>query len=168
MDKDKIEHFKNKLLKEKEDAMKILRMMEERHPTDKSMKEYIQELSFYDNHPADIGTELFTATMQANLENHQRYRITEIDKALEKIEDGTYGSCQICGDEVSEERLELMPEANICIKCAQNKFDAYKSDRDRPVEEDVLSFLHKISHKDYRHYTVFGAEIDDGIVDSEK
>lgn len=168
MDKNKIEYFKERLLKEKDNAMNILKMMEEHHPTDESMKEYIQEFSFYDNHPADIGSELSVTTMQANLENHQRYRITEIDKALEKIEDGTYGDCQICGAVVPEERLELMPEANICIECAQNKSDAYKSDTDRPVEEDVMSFPHRISHRDYKHYTVFGAEIEDGIVDSEK
>jgi len=158
LDKDKIEHYKEKLLKEKEDAMNILRTMEERHPTKESMKEYIQELSFYDNHPADIGTELSMAAMQANLENHQRYRITEIDRALEKIENGTYGSCQICGADVSEERLELMPEANICIECAKSKLEAYKLDTDRPAEEDVTSLWYRKGYRDYDGYTGFDGE----------
>ncbi|MDI9476519.1 MAG: TraR/DksA C4-type zinc finger protein [Natronincolaceae bacterium] len=158
MDKEKIEYFKKKLLKEKEDALNVLKIMEERHPTDQSLKEYIQELSFYDNHPADIATELTTATMQANLENHQRYRITEIDRALEKIEDGTYGSCQICGADVLEERLELMPEANICINCARDKLDAYKSDTDRPAEEDVIYPSYRKEYEDYDGYTGFDGE----------
>lgn len=95
--------------------------MEEHHPTDLSLKEYTGELSFYDNHPADHSSELFTMTMQTDLENHQRYRIAEIDKALERIEDGTYGNCQFCGASIPEERLELMPEVSICIKCADDR-----------------------------------------------
>ncbi len=121
MDKNKIEHFKNRLLKEKKNVMNILKTMKEHQPTGLSLKEYTGELSFYDNHPADYGSELFITTMQTNLGDHQRYRIAEIDKALEKIEDGTYGSCQLCGANIPEERLKLMPEVSICIKCAEDR-----------------------------------------------
>lgn len=158
LDKNKIEYFKNKLLKEKRNVMNILKTMEEHHPTDLSLKEYMGELSFYDNHPADCASELFIMTMQANLENHERYRITEIDRALEKIKDGTYGNCQLCGAHISEERLELIPEANICIECAKDKLESHKSDTDRPAEEDVLSPSYKTSYKDYNNYTGFDEE----------
>ena len=74
--------------------------------------------------------------MQAGLKKQQHHRIIQINKALEKIEDGTYGNCQSCGANISKERLELMPEANTCIKCAENKSDVYKFDTDKPVEKD--------------------------------
>jgi len=132
--------------------------MEEHHPTDASMREYTEELSGYDNHPADLGTEMFMMAMQANLENHERYKITEIDRALEKIENNTYGSCQLCGVDIPEERLEIMPEANICMKCAEGKLEAHKLSDDRPVEEEVLSPSYRNSYKDYDDYTGFDGE----------
>lgn len=158
MNKNKIEYFKKKLLEGKENAMNTLKMMEEHHPTDASIKEYTEELSSYDNHPADQGTELFMMSMQANLENHERYRITEIDRALENIENGTYGSCQLCGANIPEKRLDVMPEANICMECAESKLEAHKLSTDRPVEEEVLSPSYRTSYKDYEDYTGFDGE----------
>jgi len=158
LDKNKMKYFKNRLLEEKNSTMSTLKMMEDHQPTDGSMREYTEELSAYDNHPADLGTEMFMMTMQAALENHERYRITEIDRALEKIDDGTYGSCQLCGTDVPEERLEIMPEANICMECAKGKLEAHKLSTDRPVEEEVLSPSFRTNHKDYQDYTGFDGE----------
>lgn len=154
----RLEYFKAKLLKERERTLKTLEAMDRNQPKAESIKEESQELSSYDNHPADQGTELFMATMQANLENHQDYRLVEIDRALESIENGNYGLCQLCGNNILEERLEVMPEANICMECAQGKLEAYKLDHDRPVEEDPLSPSYRTSYKDYNDYTGFDGE----------
>lgn len=45
-------------------------------------------------------------------------KLHEIDEALVKLEDGTYGRCQECGGEIGEPRLEAMPAAVLCITCA--------------------------------------------------
>ena len=45
-------------------------------------------------------------------------KLREIDEALVKLEDGTYGRCQECGGEIGEPRLEAMPAAVLCITCA--------------------------------------------------
>lgn len=153
-----MEYFKRKLLEERENAVNTLKMMEKNHPKSESLREYTQELSFYDNHPADHGSELFIMTMQANLENHQRYRIVEIDRALENIEEGIYGKCLLCGVGVPEDRLELMPEANVCIKCAEGKLEAYKLDKDRPVEEDIISSFYRTPYENNKNYTQFDKE----------
>lgn len=158
LDRNKLEYFKKKLLEEKANVLNTLKRMEEHQPNDASMREYTEELSAYDNHPADLGTEMFMTAMQANLENHNRYRITEIDRALEKIEEGTYGKCQLCGSEVAEERLEIMPEANICMKCAEEKLEAHKLSDDRPVEEELMSPSYRTSYRDYDDYTGFDEE----------
>ncbi len=159
MDKAREIYFKNKLLQEKKDTMKTLKMMENHHPTEASMREYTEELSAYDNHPADLGSEMYIASMQANLENHERYRITEIDKAIESIESGTYGECQLCGSNIPEERLEIMPESNICIKCAEDKLEVFKStNEDRPVEEELMSPSYRTSNRNYNDYTGFDEE----------
>lgn len=44
--------------------------------------------------------------------------IASVNRALARIEDGTYGECTNCGAEISEGRLEARPEASLCIKCA--------------------------------------------------
>ena len=47
--------------------------------------------------------------------------IASVRRALERIEDGSYGTCANCGDEISEKRLEVRPEAALCIDCASAK-----------------------------------------------
>lgn len=44
--------------------------------------------------------------------------VRQIDLALERIEDGTYGECQKCGDTIAEARLDLLPHTPLCRKCA--------------------------------------------------
>lgn len=44
--------------------------------------------------------------------------IADIDRALEKLEEGTYGSCDQCGNEIGEARLEALPASNRCVDCA--------------------------------------------------
>lgn len=47
--------------------------------------------------------------------------IRELRDALEKLDNGTYGLCEECGDEISEQRLEVRPEAVLCIRCQRNQ-----------------------------------------------
>lgn len=51
------------------------------------------------------------------LEYAMELRLVDINKALEKIAQGTYGQCEKCGQATGEKRLEAMPEAKLCIKC---------------------------------------------------
>lgn len=145
-------------MREKASVLNTLNLMEKHHPTDASLKEYTEELSAYDNHPADLGTELFMMTMQANLENNEHQRMVEVDKALGKIKDGTYGKCERCGADIPDERLDIMPETTTCIKCSERKLEAFKIESDRPVEEELMSPSYRTSHEDYNEYTGFDEE----------
>lgn len=51
------------------------------------------------------------------LEKQLRDQLAEIEQALKKIEDGTYGLCDICGKPIAEKRLEALPAASLCIDC---------------------------------------------------
>jgi DnaK suppressor protein len=53
------------------------------------------------------------------LENTLEKRLQSIISALRRIDEGTYGKCEKCGGEIAQERLEVSPEATICMKCAQ-------------------------------------------------
>ena len=50
-----------------------------------------------------------------------RETLLDIDAALDKLEDGAYGRCESCGDEIAPARLEAMPAARLCISCASKR-----------------------------------------------
>jgi RNA polymerase-binding transcription factor DksA len=45
----------------------------------------------------------------------------DIGNALKKTSDGTYGKCSNCGKEINPKRLDVMPEATLCVECGENK-----------------------------------------------
>ncbi len=93
------------------------------------------ELSNYDNHPGDQGTELFERSKDLALNEHAEKELEDINEALYAIEEGTYGICSVCGRDISYERLLAVPTTDRCMEHA-NK-DGFK--RERPIEEEVLS-----------------------------
>ena len=56
-----------------------------------------------------------------SIEKSLNQRLKDIDQALEKIEKGIYGKCEICGEEIEKERLEAYPGAKACLKCSQKQ-----------------------------------------------
>lgn len=51
------------------------------------------------------------------LEKRTRDQLTAVDHAIEKFEQGTYGSCDKCGKPIDPERLEALPQASLCLEC---------------------------------------------------
>lgn len=51
----------------------------------------------------------------------QQSRLQKIERALERIEKGSYGTCVKCGEEIPKGRLEIMPESALCVKCAARR-----------------------------------------------
>ncbi len=102
-----------------------------------SLRDSISELSSYDNHPADIGDETFERSKDLALRENAQLEMARIDEALQGIQEGTYGTCLICGREIASARLDVMPEAVTCAECSK-KSEA--GDRmSRPIEEDVVN-----------------------------
>ncbi|KHD85615.1 TraR/DksA C4-type zinc finger protein [Heyndrickxia ginsengihumi] len=104
--------------------------LERSHPYDS-----VGELSSYDNHPADTGTELYEREKDFALNEHTEYEIENIKKALQAIDNGTYGKCQTCGKEIPLERLEAIPST---LFCKEHSLDQ-TIPRKRPIEEDILT-----------------------------
>jgi DnaK suppressor protein len=50
-----------------------------------------------------------------------RKALHDIDESLRKLKEGTYGTCEECGEEIGEKRLQVLPTANLCITCQENK-----------------------------------------------
>jgi RNA polymerase-binding protein DksA len=71
----------------------------------------------YDNHLADSATATLNREIDYTLEENSEHVLKAINEALQRIEDGTFGTCARCGKLIAEERLEAIPYANRCIDC---------------------------------------------------
>lgn len=91
-------------------------------------EEYSTELSHYDNHPGDQGTELYEREKDIAISTHEINELNLINQALERIDNDQYGHCETCGEAIDLERLKASPEANYCIEHAklQPHFDDEK------------------------------------------
>ena len=74
------------------------------------------ELSNVDQHPGDSGTETFEMEKNVSLLEQVEDELQEIEAAAQRLERGTYGTCQVCGRPIGEERLEAMPATRFCVE----------------------------------------------------
>lgn len=73
------------------------------------------------NHMADDATEVSEQAKTLALKRHLEGMLKEIDRAIARAEKGTYGICERCKNPISEERLEVLPSARLCIDCAKSQ-----------------------------------------------
>jgi DnaK suppressor protein len=75
------------------------------------------ELSAVPYHPADLGTDSFETTLSLALLENESTALREIDLALDRMDEGTYGTCEDCGNSIGKSRLRALPQANLCLSC---------------------------------------------------
>ncbi len=103
------EKFKELLLKERARILsEILKM--EKEVSELRENEVVKDIG-------DMSMDNFSEQLLVNLEERERKILEEIERALEKIENGTYGICERCGGPIEEKRLEAKPYARYCISC---------------------------------------------------
>lgn len=84
----------------------------------KNRSEANGDLSSMPIHMADIGSDNFEQEFTLSLMENDEQTLEQIELALERIEDGTYGDCEECGTKIPKARLEAIPFASQCVKCA--------------------------------------------------
>lgn len=138
MPNDRLNKFKTILRDEKEMLELQIKNNSEEGYLDGSARDASGELSMYDNHPADSGTELFERSKNLAMDEHHEDQLEKINLALEAIQNGSYGKCKECGVEIPEERLEAIPYT---LYCLEHTPEQTLSDV-RPAEEEVLELTH--------------------------
>ncbi|MPN02079.1 RNA polymerase-binding transcription factor DksA [bioreactor metagenome] len=116
--------YRKKLENEKAQVNKTIKEMEDntlfgdisKHTSEKYSS---GELSSVDNHIGDIGTDVYMHDMENSLINHEKYVLNEINEALDKLSDGSYGICTNCHNKIEKERLDIIPETTLCSSCAK-------------------------------------------------
>jgi RNA polymerase-binding protein DksA len=67
------------------------------------------------DHIADSASETYMRELDGGLEQNVGHLIEAVDAALERIDEGTYGTCEVCGREIGDDRLRAVPYATLCI-----------------------------------------------------
>jgi RNA polymerase-binding protein DksA len=106
--------FRERLLQERKRVVDAIDNIHAENPG--SMAEETEEISFQGNHLGDVATATFDREMASTLEDNSNHVLAEIDAALARIDGGTYGRCERCGNEIGLERLEALPWATLCIE----------------------------------------------------
>jgi DnaK suppressor protein len=113
------ESLRQRLLDERRRVLDAIDNIHSENPG--SIGEETEELGFQDNHLGDIATATFDREMASTLEENSTHVLVEIDAALVRIESGTFGVCQRCGNPIGDERLEALPWATLCIDCKRKQ-----------------------------------------------
>lgn len=71
----------------------------------------------YRDHMADQGSATFERELDMTLDENLRAALADVRKSLARLDAGSYGTCERCGQAISDSRLEAMPTANLCITC---------------------------------------------------
>ena len=77
------------------------------------------ELANYDKNPGDGASDTYERTKDFALEENFKDMIEQIDEALRKIEEGSYGRCDRCDAPINPDRLRAIPYATLCINCQE-------------------------------------------------
>jgi RNA polymerase-binding protein DksA len=82
---------------------------------DESQSDSLEELSSYDQHQADVATETFDREKDLSILDNIEGELADIEHALQRLDDGSYGTCEACGKPIGDERLEAMPATRFCL-----------------------------------------------------
>ena len=75
----------------------------------------------------DLASSEYAQSMVFRLRDREKFLLKKIEKALLRIEDGTFGICERCEDEISAKRLEARPVTTLCIRCKEEQEKKEKS-----------------------------------------
>ena len=73
------------------------------------------------NHMADDATDAFDQAVDVALRHKVVALLEDVGRALGKLEDGTYGICEVCKTAISKTRLKALPQASFCVKCQEKR-----------------------------------------------
>ncbi|MFJ7936350.1 TraR/DksA C4-type zinc finger protein [Sporosarcina sp. NPDC096371] len=135
--------LKKELLEMKKDLMTTAEETDRKENT----QDATGELSMYDNHPGDMGTELFEREKDAALNVHANAELEKVEDALQAMQNDTYGICEECKIDIPFERLEVIPYTTLCIDHATER----EIPHDLPVENDILIMANPNSFADRRY-----------------
>jgi DnaK suppressor protein len=87
----------------------------------KSQKDASGDISGYTYHMADVATDTYDREFSLGLASNDRQVLYELEDAMKRIEDGTFGTCEDCKNLITKTRLKAVPYARLCVKCQEKR-----------------------------------------------
>jgi len=117
MDEKKLLEFKELLLKKRKETLEERTRYQEILKDSNSEEDYGKTAYKY----TEFGTDTMNREQSYMFLARMDKFLTQIDQALERIENGTYGICRVCGKEIDHKRLQAVPTTRICFDCKQKE-----------------------------------------------
>lgn len=131
-----LSELKHMLLEQKKDLENHFKLNDqENSQMGGTLKDSTGELSSYDNHPADVGTETFERSRDFAINETLDNELDQVNEALKRMEDGTYGICNESGKKIPFERLQAIPYTAYHVEHSPDR----EVSNNRPVEEQVMT-----------------------------
>jgi RNA polymerase-binding transcription factor DksA len=111
--------MRERLERERADLLSTVERIKERLAV--SQRDSGGEIAVADQHPADVASETEARELDLARQTMFEARLGLIEEALRRLERGEYGRCVICGKEIPQERLELVPETPYCVEDAERE-----------------------------------------------
>ncbi len=94
------------------------RTVEEMAHLREQLQEEIEPASATDEDSADAAAAIYERGKVISLIQNREDRLRSLDEAIDRVRKGLYGTCKNCGAEIDPERLRIMPETSLCVRCA--------------------------------------------------
>ncbi len=118
--KKELSGFKKMILKRKEEVLEEIKHISD-DTLKKTQKDASGDISGYTYHMADVATDTYDREFSLSLASSDRKVLYELDDAIKKIEEGTFGVCEECKSLITKIRLKALPFARLCVKCQKAK-----------------------------------------------
>jgi len=118
--KKELTEFKKLILKRKDEVSDEIKHISD-DTLKKSQKDASGDISGYTYHMADVATDNYDREFSLGLASNDRQSLYELEDALKKIEDGSFGVCEDCKHLITKVRLKAVPHARLCVKCQEKR-----------------------------------------------
>jgi RNA polymerase-binding transcription factor DksA len=109
------DHAREHLTAEQERLARLQAGFDAEHLHTESGDDSTGELSHLDQHAADVASDTFEREKDFSILEQVEAELADVERALTRLDDGTYGTCEACGGAIGDARLEAQPAARFCL-----------------------------------------------------
>ena len=125
--KEQVKQFRQLLITERVKLAEEIKTIAREAST--SPRDASGDLSAYTVHMADMAADTYDRELSMNLVSSEQELLYQIDDALKRLDDGSFGICQQCSQPIAMSRLRAVPYASLCIACQRTKEQQHKTKR---------------------------------------
>lgn len=120
LNKKQLAEFRSLIMRRKNELLDDINHISE-DTLKKSQKDASGDISGYTYHMADVATDTYDREFSLGIASNERKLLYELDDALKRIEEGTFGICEDCKSLITKTRLKAIPYARLCLNCQQKR-----------------------------------------------